>query len=59
VKIAGCQNYQQDSYSQATNLRVGELPEVRCEVEEDALLGPRQRDSPKEEDEQHEVGVGG
>lgn len=46
-----CQNYQQDSHSQATNLGVRELLEVRCEVEEDALLSPRQCDSPKEEDE--------
>lgn len=47
------------TYSQATNLGVGELSEVGREVEEDALLGPWQCDSPKEEDEQHEVGVGG
>lgn len=43
----------------ATNLRVRELPEVRREVEEDPLLGSWQCDSPEQEDEEHEVGIGG
>lgn len=43
----------------ATHLRVGQLAEVGCDVEEDALLGPRQRNSTEEQDDQHDVGIGG
>lgn len=42
-----------------THLRVGQLAEVGCDVEEDALLGPRQRHSTEEQDDQHDVRIGG
>lgn len=41
------------------HLRVGQLAEVGCDVEEDALLGPGQRNPTEEKDDQHDVRVGG
>lgn len=44
---------------QAVYLRPDELIEVWCDVEEDPIYGSRQSDPAEEQDEQHEVGIGG
>lgn len=44
---------------EGTHLRVGQLAEVGRDVEEDALLGPGQRNSTEEQDDQHDVWIGG
>lgn len=44
---------------QTVYLRPGELVEVRSDVEADPVDGSRQTDAAKEQDDQHEVGVGG
>lgn len=41
------------------HLGVRQLAEVGCDVEEDAFLGTRQRHSSEEQDDQHDVGIGG
>lgn len=43
----------------AVYLRAGELIEVWCDVEENPIYGSRQSDPTEEQDEQHEVGIGG
>lgn len=40
-------------------LRIDELLEVWGNVEEDSVYGSREGDPTEEEDEQHEVGIGG
>lgn len=44
---------------QTVHLRLDELIEVWSNIEEDAIYGSRQSDPTEEEDEQHEVGIGG
>lgn len=44
---------------QTVYLRPDELIEVWSNIEEDAIDGSRQRDPTEEEDEQHEVRIGG
>lgn len=41
------------------HLRVRQLVEVGCDVEEDAIPGPRQCHSTEEQDDQHDVGICG
>lgn len=41
------------------NLRSDELIEVWSNVEENPIYGSRECDPPEEQDEQHEVGIGG
>lgn len=41
------------------HLRSDELVEVRGDVEEDPVDGSRKGDPAEEQDEEHEVGVGG
>lgn len=44
---------------QTVYLRPDELIEVWSNVEEDPIYGSRQSDPTEEQDEQHEVGIGG
>lgn len=44
---------------QTVYLRPGELLEVWGNVEANPIYGPRQSDPTEEQDEQHEVGIGG
>lgn len=44
---------------QPVYLRSDELIEVWCNVEADPIYGPWQSDPSEEQDEQHEVGIGG
>lgn len=43
----------------STDLRPDELIEVGSDVESDPIYGSGQSDPTKEQDEQHEVGIGG
>lgn len=43
----------------ANYLRPSELIEVWSDVEADAIYGSRQSDATEEQDEQHDVGIGG
>lgn len=49
----------QEGRRRAAHLGVRQLAEVGCDVEEDAFLGTRQRHSSEEQDDQHDVGIGG
>lgn len=44
---------------EVAHLRVRQLAEVGRDVEEDALLGPGERHSSEEQDDQHDVGIRG